>query len=154
MFDLMNRESVLDAFYNENATVGDLTVQDPENDVLIAESLFTSNLSSEELAALCEDSSQMAQLVDEGILSEKSIVKFDKKAKLSRAESQAVLIIAREKKDRDFNKLIRVWKMRKFLLEKLTKKYGTQAKARAKQMVKNMGKSKSQTAKKVAKKSV
>ena len=94
---------------------------------------------------------QIFYLIDKDLLSEKVIVKFDKKAKLNREEKLAVLTIAKEKKDRDFYKLVRVWKMRKLLLDKLNKKYGSQAKTRAKQMIKKQSSSRSTTGKKVAK---
>ena len=148
MFDISDKESILEAFYNDDET--GLSQENPENNITLAEAMFIESLNPEELESLANNPSEMATLVEEGILSEKTIVKFDKKAKLSRAESQAVLLIAKEKKDRDFNKLIRVWKMRKALLDKLEKKYSSQAKQRAKKMVKNTAKSKSSTAKKVA----
>ena len=124
--------------------------ENPENDIILAESILEATLSSDELEALCENTSELALLQDENILNEKSIIRFDKNAKLKRAESQAIIIIAREKKDRDLNKLLRVWKMRKILLERLRRKYYNAAKARAKQMVRNLGKSKSNTAKKAS----
>lgn len=150
MLDLNDRESIINSFMNESGSFG-LHTEDPENDILLAEALFQSELTSEELTDLTENTSEMGALIQNGILNEKSIVKFDKKAKLSRLESQAVLIIAKEKKDRDFNKLIRVWKMRKFLLDKLNKRYATAAKSRARQMMSktNSMKSQSTAAKKV-----
>lgn len=150
MLDLNDRDSIINSFMNESGSFGFHT-EDPENDLLLAEALFQSELTGEELADLTENTSEMGALIQNGILSERSIVKFDKKAKLSRLEAQAVLIIAKEKKDRDFNKLIRVWKMRKFLLDKLNKRYASQAKARARQMLSktNSMKSQSTAAKKV-----
>lgn len=148
MFDLTNRDSIIQTLNEEAETIYQ---QDPENDIALAEALFMSTLSSEELEALTENTRELAELCDLGILSEKSIVKFDKKAKLKRAEAQACLMIAREKKDRDFNKLLRVWKMRKFLLDRIYTRYIGQARGRARQMVKNVGKAKGSTAKKVVK---
>lgn len=159
MLDLTNRDSILATFLGESVnTKGDeydfeddeIYEEDPEFDIELAEAIFMNSLTPAELTALTEDTHEMGILIEEGILSEKTIVKFDKKAKLERATQQAVLNIAREKKDRDFNKLIRVWKMRKALLEKLNKKYWTTAKQRGKQMVAKTAKSKSPTAKKVA----
>lgn len=152
MFDLTNRESVLSALA-ESSLVSDIHQEDPANDVALAECALLGALNSEELDNLSENTSELEQLQAEGLISEatKTIIKFNKKDQLKRATAQAVLIIAKEKNDRDFNKLVRVWKMRKALLTKLDKKYHTQAVARAKQMVKNMNKSKSSAAKKVAK---
>ena len=166
-FDLNNKSSIMN-FVNEGCKKSnegckdydddydddendDICIEDPENNIKLAEGMFLANLNPDELRDLCENTKEMNTLIEEGILSEKTIVKFDKNAKLSRAESQAVIAIAREKKDKDFNRLIRCWKQRKILLERLNKKYGSQAKIRAKQMIKNANKSKSPTAKKVAK---
>lgn len=147
-FDLFDKDSMV-GFLNMNEDVG-LIQESPENNILLAEAILSDALNSEELSALCEDSAQLAMLQDENLLSEKSIIKFDKAAKLKRAEAQACIIIAREKKDRDLNKLLRVWKMRKLLLDRLFKKYGNSAKQRAKLMVRNMSKSKSPAVKKAA----
>lgn len=152
MFDLTNRESVLSTLA-ESSLVSDIHQEDPANDVALAECALLGALSPEELNELSENSKELEQLESEGLISEatKTIIKFNKKDQMKRATAQAVLIIAKEKNDRDFNKLVRVWKMRKALLTKLDKKYHSQAVARAKQMVKNMNKSKSASAKKVAK---
>lgn len=158
MFDLNDKNSIINTFLGENTSNDDyldegmgLYEEDPENDIALSEAMFMSYLNADEIDELCENSAELNYLIDKDLLSEKVIVKFDKKAKLSRAEAQAVLIIAKEKKDRDFYKLVRVWKMRKLLLEKLNKKYGSQAKTRAKQMIKKQSSSRSTTSKKVAK---
>ena len=160
MFDITDPKSIMN-FLHESSDVSGETIIDaleegtiyeenPEFDVELAEAVFMNTLTPEELSELSENSVEMSRLVDEGLLSEKTIVKFDKKAKTERATQQAVLQIAREKKDRDFNKLIRVWKMRRALIEKLNKKYWSQAKARAKKMVNKAKTSKAPSSKKVA----
>ena len=158
MFDLNDKNSIINTFLGENTSNDDyldegmgLYEEDPENDIALSEAMFMSYLNADEIDELCENSAELNYLIDKDLLSEKVIVKFDKKAKLNRAEKLAVLTIAKEKKDRDFYKLVRVWKMRKLLLEKLNKKYGSQAKTRAKQMIKKQSSSRSTTSKKVAK---
>lgn len=106
-----------------------------DDDDIIMESIIQEALSNNELEQFLESGAADA-LVRMGILSEKSIVRLDKTAKKSRAETQAMLVIAKEKGDRDFKKLMTVWKLRKFLLAKLEKKYASQAKQRAKEMQK------------------
>ena len=145
MFDITDPKSIMNFLHESSDVSGETNIdaleegtiyeENPEFDVELAEAVFMNTLTPEELSELSENSAEMSRLVDEGLLSEKTIVKFDKKAKTERATQQAVLQIAREKKDRDFNKLIRVWKMRRALIEKLNKKYWSQAKARAKKMV-------------------
>ena len=148
MFDLNDKESILEAFNNERDS--SLIQENADNNIILAECLFMDNLTSQELSELCEDANEMANLINEGILQEKTIVKLDKNAKRSRAEAQAELIIAKERKDRDLNKLVRVWQMRNQLLEKIHRKYGSQARTRAKEIMRNTGKSKTRTGKKVA----
>lgn len=111
-----------------------LDIED-DNDDLIMEACLRESLSPDEMKQFLE-SGAADSLVRMGLLSEKSIVRLDKQAKMSRAETQAMLAIAKEKGDRDFKKLTTVWKLRKFLLSKLEKRYGSQAKQRAKQMQK------------------
>lgn len=149
--NIFDQESMLQALNINESTDAGIINEDPANNIILAEAIMSSTLSTEELESLCEDKDQLAILMNEDILSEKSVIKFDKAAKLKRAEAQACIVIAREKKDRDLNKLLRVWKMRKLLLDRLFKKYGNAAKQRAKQMVRKMGSSKSTVAKKAAK---
>ena len=160
MFDITDPKSIMNFLHESSDVSGETNIdaleegtiyeENPEFDVELAEAVFMNTLTPEELSELSENSVEMSRLVDEGLLSEKTIVKFDKKAKTERATQQAVLQIAREKKDRDFNKLIRVWKMRRALIEKLNKKYWSQAKARAKKMVNKAKTSKVPSSKKVA----
>ena len=160
MFDITDPKSIMNFLHESSDVSGETNIdaleegtiyeENPEFDVELAEAVFMNTLTPEELSELSENSVEMSRLVDEGLLSEKTIVKFDKKAKTERPTQQAVLQIAREKKDRDFNKLIRVWKMRRALIEKLNKKYWSQAKARAKKMVNKAKTSKAPSSKKVA----
>jgi len=131
MIDLTQITSILNESGIEGLTA-QLTEADPENDVLISEAILQDELTEEELSEFLQ-SPEYDEAVALGMLSEKTIVRFDKTAKLSRAESQAILAIAREKGDRDFKKLITIWKVRKHLLDKLTKKYRGQAASRVRQ---------------------
>lgn len=149
-FNILDKESMLGCLNMVNEDAG-IIPEDPMNNIILAEAILTDALNPEELSQLCEDDSQLALLQDENFLSERSIIKFDKAAKLKRAEAQAAIIIAREKKDRDLNKLLRVWKMRRLLLDRIFKKYGNAAKQRAKQMVRKMSNSRSPVAKTAAK---
>ncbi len=131
MIDLTQINTILNESGIEGLTA-QLTEADPENDILISEAILQDELTEEELSEFLR-SPEYDEAVSLGMLSEKTIVRFDKTAKLSRAESQAILAIAREKGDRDFKKLITIWKVRKHLLDKLTKKYRGQAASRVRQ---------------------
>jgi hypothetical protein len=145
MFDLFNESSIME---NLNITSESNVIHQemPENNILLAEAIIKDTLTPDELQALCENTAEKELLFSEGILSEVSIMKFDKAAKLKKYEGIALIAIAREKKDRNLNKLIRIWKMRRFILDDWRKKYGTEAKRRANEMLRNFGKSKSTTA--------
>lgn len=147
--DLTDKNSILSAFEDTDEST-DIFEENPENNLILAEAMFIDNLTSQEIEELNEDSKQLSQLVDEEILAEKSIVKLDKKAKTRKVETQAEILIAKERGDRDFNKLVRLYKMKRIILEKFHNKYGAQARARAKKMMKRSAKSKSPYAKKVA----
>lgn len=129
--DLDNLGSLLSEGGLEGIT-GSLAPVDPENDVLISEAILADSMTEEELQEFAQ-SPEMNEYIGMGVLNEKTIVRFDKTAKLSRAESQAILAIAREKGDRDFKKLITIWKIRKLLLGKIERKYRGQAQSRVRQ---------------------
>lgn len=137
-------ESMLD---NQENTMG---VEDPENDSLMLESAILQSHSADEIKELLEGTELDTAIYNEGILSEKTIVRMDKYAKKNRYKSQAVLAIAKEKNDKLFKKLVTVWKMRKMLERKLEQKYGTQAEKRAKDMMKKAKSSKSAPVRKAA----
>ena len=99
---------------------------------LVVESLIADNLSNEEISEMTESSEVCNDLVSMGIVTEKTIVRLDKKAKISRAYKTAVFTIAREKKDPKFKKLVTVWRMERALEAYLMKKYHAEAMKRAK----------------------
>lgn len=81
--------------------------------------------------------------VSEGFLMEKTIIKFDKKAKKAQLYEVAVAAIAREKKDPLYKKLNTVYKMERILKAKLRKKYNAQAQQKVKEYLNRAKKSKS-----------
>lgn len=137
---------------NDDLDLDDLTeglhVEDDECNAIIVESMLVESIGTgEELEAFLNEEAHL--YVKRGLLSEKSIVRLDKMAKLSKAESQAVLAIAKERGDRDYKKLKTIYKMRKLLLDKLTKKYFNEARRRAKTMMSQSKNMAGKTAKKL-----
>ena len=114
-----------------------MTKQDEQ---LITEAVLCDVLSKSELQELTETADVCNELKDLGVVTEKTIVRLDKKAKLSRAFKTAVFTIAREKKDPKFKKLLTVWKMERALEAYLMKKYQAEATKRAKIAVARLGK--------------
>lgn len=118
----------------------------------IMEGVMLDTLSAEEIAECLEDSSDINTALAENVLMEKTIVRLDKKAKLAKAEKMAVFTIAQEKNDPKFKKLKFLWRTERKLEDELDKKYGNEAKRRAKKAVQNAGKSNSNIVKKAANK--
>lgn len=107
---------------------------------LITEAAMLDALTEEELDAFLESSSDVNAMLRQEVLMEKSIVRLDKKAKLSRAHKMAIFTMAKEKNDRDYKKLITIWRMERVLEAKLYKKYSNQAMSRAKASLKKIAK--------------
>jgi hypothetical protein len=61
---------------------------------------------------------------------EVSIVRLDKKAKKQKAYKLAILQCAKDDDNKDYKKLETIWRMEKFLLRKLEKKYAARARSR------------------------
>ena len=119
-----------------------MTQQDEQ---LITESVLCDMLSNAEIKELTETADVCEELKSLGVVTEKTIVRLDKKAKLSRAFKTAVFTIAREKKDPKFKKLLTVWKMERTLEAFLMKKYQAEGMKRAKLAVARLGKGKKDT---------
>lgn len=107
-----------------------------ENTALIIECAILDTFSSEEIESLTENTYDLGKAVNEDILVERSIVRLDKEAKKNRAQKMAVFQIAKEKGDRDFKKLLTLWKLERFIEKKLEKRYSAQAKQLAKEALK------------------
>jgi len=117
---------IVDNFENENEVTS-----------MIIEAAIMDTFSNEELEDIMENNMyDLDKACNEGILCERTIVRLDKHAKKSKAEKMAEFQLAKEKNDRDFKKLMTIWKLERFLEEKIHKRYGAQAKTLAKQKMK------------------
>ena len=74
--------------------------------------------------------SEMQELTDKSLLSERNIIKLDKLTKKGIAERRAILVIAKEKNDPVYKKLVMIYRMKKKAIDLLTKKYGNAARQR------------------------
>jgi len=111
----------------------------------IMEAFVKEEFTPDEMSMFLENQTEIDDAINNNILMEKTIVRLDKKAKLSKARKMAVFTIAKEKNDPKFKKLLTVWKMERFLEDYLDKKYGNEASRRAKKVVSNSAKSSSGT---------
>lgn len=81
--------------------------------------------------------------VGEGLLTERTIVKFDKNAKRAQLYETAVAAVARAKNDPLYKKLQTVYKLERILKAKLRKKYNAEANRKVKEWMSRAKKSKS-----------
>ena len=88
----------------------------------------------------------------ENFLTERTIVKFDKKSRYAQLKKIAILSIAREKKNPLYKKLTICWKMEKMIERKFEDMYGNQAAPRVKEYLRKAKSSKSNAIKKAAQK--
>jgi len=106
------------------------------------------DLPEEDISMFLESETEQSAAMEENVLLERTIVRLDKAAKLSKARKMAIFTIAKEKNDPDFKKLMKIWEMERFLEAKLEKKYGNEGSRRAKKSVAKAANSKSKTVKK------
>ncbi len=118
---------------------------------MIVEAAMLDTLTDEEITTFCESHIETNQALDEEIVTEKTIVRLDKKAKLSQAQKMSVFTIAKEKNDPKFKKLVTVWRMERVLEDELFKRYGNEGLRRAKKAMASASQSKSKTLKKASK---
>lgn len=121
-----------------------------ESMALITEAAILEHASDADIDAFLNDGLETSAVEQEGILTERSIVRLDKKAKLSQMQKVAVFTIAKEKNDPLMKKLVTVWRLERSLEEKLLRKYGNEGARRAKVSMRKQGKSKSKLMQKVA----
>lgn len=103
-----------------------------EGDQLITEALL-----EDYGVTLTED--EVLELVSEQLLSERSVVRLDKQAKRSLAEKKAVIVIAKEQNDPEYKKLVKVYKQKRDIINKLVDKYGSRAASRVRKNKQSAG---------------
>lgn len=123
-----------------------------ESTALIVECAILDAFSNEEVESLTENTYDLGKAMNEDILVERSIVRLDKQAKKNKAFKMAVFQAAKQKGDRDFKKLMTLWKLERFLENKLTKRYFAQANQIAKEAMKKASQTKSKVVGKAVKK--
>ena len=70
------------------------------------------------------------------VVMEKTIVRMDKKAKKQRAYKLAILQCAKDDDNKEYKQLETLWKMEKFIMRRLEKRYAQKARSRMKQTAK------------------
>lgn len=72
-------------------------------------------------------------LPEDAVVMEKTIVRMDKAAKKQRSYKLAILQCAKDDNNKDYKKLETLWKLEKYLMRRLEKKYAARARSRMKQ---------------------
>ena len=129
--------------FDDNGLIINEYDNETEVNSLIIECAILDTFSNEEIESLTENTYDLGKAINEDILVERSIVRLDKEAKKNKAYKMAIFQIAKEKGDRDFKKLLTLWKLERFLDAKLEKRYSAQAKQLAKQAMKKSKNTKS-----------
>lgn len=129
--------------FDNNGLIIDNYSDETETNALIIECAILDTFSNEEIENLTENTYDLGKAINEDILVERSIVRLDKEAKKNKAYKMAIFQIAKEKNDRDFKKLLTLWKLERFIEAKLEKRYSAQAKQLAKQAMKKSKNTKS-----------
>ena len=129
--------------FDDNGLIINEFDNETEVNALLVECAILDTFSNEEIEALTENTYDLGKAINEDILVERSIVRLDKEAKKNKAYKMAIFQVAKEKKDRDFRKLLTLWKLERFIEAKLEKRYGAQAKQLAKQAMKKSKNTKS-----------
>jgi len=99
--------------------------------------LIAQECSSEEIEEFLE-STDSDIAVEEGYLTEKTIVKLDKQAKKAQLYEVALYTIAREHNDRDYAKLETAWALERKLKERLRRRYDSKARSQANKYMRNL----------------
>ena len=129
--------------FDDNGLIINEFDNETEVNALIVECAILDTFSNEEIESLTENTYDLGKAINEDILVERSIVRLDKEAKKNKAYKMAIFQVAKEKNDRDFRKLLTLWKLERFIEAKLEKRYGAQAKQLAKQAMKKSKNTKS-----------
>lgn len=111
-------------------------VENSDSKLIVGQALIES-LGAEDCDALCSEASYCKELVNTDVVTERVIVKLDKKAKLKGAQRTAVYTIARRRKDPKFKKLLTLWRLEAKIDKELWKKYKNEALKVAKQSMRN-----------------
>ena len=106
-----------------------------ESAQMINEALINSFLTEDEQVQLLENHSEISELINSDIVTEKTVVRLDKNARINQVQKVAVFSIAKEKNDPIFKKLLTVWRIERNLEKKLFNKYGNEGLRRAKKTV-------------------
>ena len=111
-------------------------IREEFRDPTLLEQIFiadeVAHLPEDKIKEFCEAGGVGEQLVREGKLSKKTLVRLNKQDDLTRRTKMGALLLAKEKKDPLYDKLVKNRLMKRQLVDKIMKKYGMKGKQVAK----------------------
>lgn len=110
---------------------------DASSEALAAAALMdlASESDIEELAASSEQMDEVSEMM--GVAMERTIVRFDRKARLAHLTKQAELDAARQANDPNFRKLMKIWMMERTLEKKIHQRWGSKGKSIASKKIRD-----------------
>ena len=99
--------------------------------VMIADEV--AHLPEDKIKEFCESGGVGEQLVQEGKMSKKTLVRLNKKDDLTRRTKMGALLLAKERRDPLYDKLVKNRIQKRELVAKIMQKYGTKGEKVAKQ---------------------
>ena len=117
---------------NQNSIIKE-EFRDPSllEQVFIADEV--AHLPEEKIKEFCQPGGVGEQLVQEAKMSRKTLVRLNKQDDLTRRTKMGALLLAKEKKDPLYDKLVKNRLQKRQLVDKIMKKYGNKGKQVAKQ---------------------
>ena len=106
-----------------------------------ANAVLDAGIEEEEIAEY-KNSEEVQDLINEGVLLERNIVKFDKKTRYNQLLKVAILKLAKENNDPLYKKFVLYKKKERFIENRFATIYGTKAAPLAKKMLKDLLKKK------------
>lgn len=113
----------------EGTYPGSDIVEETFNDetcALIIEGAIADTCTNGEIEAFLESNNEIQSAINDNILEERTIVRLDKKAKLSQARMIAIFSLAKQKGDPKYKKLEKLWMMEREIEKYLINKYGNE----------------------------
>ena len=120
----------------ESGTANSVIAEEFKDTTLLEECFIAdeiSRLPEDKIKEFCEAGGVGEQLVQEGKLRKKTLVRLSKQDDLTRRTKMGALLLAKEKNDPLYAKLVKNRQQKRDLVEKIMKKYGTKGERVAKQ---------------------
>ena len=130
----MAMEELSEDLKNDKKTDNDV---DASSEALAAAALMdlASESDIEELAASSEQMDEVSEMM--GVAMERTIVRFDRKARLAHLTKQGELNAARQANDPNYKKLVKLWMLERALEKKIHQRWGSKGQSIARKKIRD-----------------